>query len=228
MIFDTCVPRADVLDGAVEADFAADLARVVRSGAGEDYPEYADPVQFFANTYPTAGLCDLLANVCRRLSGAGGEAAAIFRLDTSYGGGKTHELIALAHAAAGHADVPNADEFVDPSLLPAGKVRVAAFDGENADPANGRSMESGGDTLLAYTPWGEMAFALAGPQGYERVRQSDEKRVAPGSETLQELFSGEPTLILLDELSVYLRKVKDFGDAADQLTAFFDVAVQGR
>ena len=220
MIFDTCVPRADVLDGAVEADFAADLARVVRSGASEDYAEYADPVQFFANTYPTAGLCDLLANVCRRLSGAGGEAAAIFRLDTSYGGGKTHGLIALAHAAAGLADVPNADEFVDPSLLPAGKVRVAAFDGENADPANGRSMESGGDTLLAYTPWGELAFALAGPQGYERVRQSDEKRVAPGSETLQELFGGEPTLILLDELSVYLRKVKDFGGAAGQLTAF--------
>lgn len=220
MIFDTCIPRADVLAGAVEADFAADLARVVRSGASAEYAEYADPVRFFANTYPTAGLRDLLANVCRRLSGAGGEAAAIFRLDTSYGGGKTHGLIALAHAAAGIADVPNADEFIDPSLLPAGNVRVAAFDGENADPANGRSMGSGSDAILAYTPWGEVAFALAGPKGYERVRRSDEKRVAPGSETLRELFGGEPTLILLDELSVYLRKVKDFAGAADQLTAF--------
>ena len=104
-IFDACRPRPDVLAGTVESDFAADLARVVR---GEASAEYADPVRFFANTYPTAGLRDLLANVCRRLSGAGGEAAAIFRLDTSYGGGKTHGLIALAHAATGLAGVPNA------------------------------------------------------------------------------------------------------------------------
>ncbi|MCY4011318.1 MAG: DUF499 domain-containing protein [Gammaproteobacteria bacterium] len=214
VIFDVCEPRADVLGGAVESDFAADLARVVR---GEATDEYADPVQFFARTYPTTGLRDLLANVCRRLSGAGGEAAAIFRLDTSYGGGKTHGLIALAHAAAGLAGVANAAEFVDPALLPAGNVRVAAFDGENADPTNGRDMGRG---VLAYTPWGEIAFALAGEEGYARVRRSDEQRIAPGSETLRELFGGEPTLILLDELSVYLRKVKDIGGAADQLTAF--------
>ena len=41
---------------------------------------------FFANTYPARGLKNLLANVCRRLTGAGGEVASIFRLDTSYGG----------------------------------------------------------------------------------------------------------------------------------------------
>ncbi len=215
-IFDVCKPRQDVLAGAVESDFAADLARVVRGDAGA---EYADAILFFASTYPTQGLRDLLANVCRRLSGSGGEAAAIFRLDTSYGGGKTHGLIALAHAASGLAEVPNAAEFVDPSLLPAGKVRLAAFDGENADPMNGRAM-GGDDGVLAYTPWGELAFALAGSDGYARVRRSDEGRVAPGSETLQELFGGEPTLILLDELSVYLRKVKDIVGAGDQLTAF--------
>ena len=216
-IFDACRPRPDVLAGIVEADFAADLARVVK---GEASAEYADPVRFFSNTYPTAGLRDLLANVCRRLSGTGGEVAAIFRLDTSYGGGKTHGLIALAHAATGLAGVPNADEFVEPSLLPVGNVRVAAFDGENADPMNGRAMGAGDDSVLAYTPWGELAFELAGKEGYARVRRSDEQRIAPGSETVRELFGGEPTLILLDELSVYLRKVKDLGGAADQLTAF--------
>ena len=214
VIFDVCKPRADVLAGAVESDFAADLAPVVKGNATD---EYADPAQFFARTYPTAGLRDLLANVCRRLSGTGGEAAAIFRLDTSYGGGKTHGLIALAHAAAGLADVPNAREFVDPVLLPTGNVRVAAFDGENADPTNGRDMGNG---VLAFSPWGEMASSLAGAEGYARVRRSDEQRIAPGSETLRELFGGEPTLILLDELSVYLRKVKDISGAADQLTAF--------
>ena len=83
-------------------------------------------------------------------------------------------------------------------------MRVAAFDGENSDPLNGRALAGG---ILAYTPWGEIAHALAGNPGYERVRKSDVGRVAPGSETIRNLFGGEPTLILLDELSVYLQKV---------------------
>ena len=214
-IFETSRPRDDILRGAIaEADFAADLAQVV---AGRGGAEYLDPARFFARTYPTRGLKDLLANVGRRLTGAGGEAAAIFRLDTSYGGGKTHGLIALVHAARGMRGAANVAEFVEPALIPAGPVRIAAFDGENADPANGRAM---GEGMLAHTPWGEIAHALAGRAGYERVRSSDERRVAPGAETLRELFGGEPALILLDELSVYLRKVRRFDDAHDQLTAF--------
>ncbi len=214
-IFETCRPRADVLKGAIsEADFAADLAQVI---VGKGNEEYLDPGRFFANTYPTRGLKNLLDNVCRRLTGTGGEVAPIFRLDTSYGGGKTHGLIALCHAARGLQGVSGIAEFVDPSLLPQSHVRVAAFDGGNADPANGRKMKEG---LLAYTPWGEMAYALAGEGGYERVRKSDESRIAPGAETLRELFGGEPVLILLDELSVYLRKVRNLRTGRDQLTAF--------
>ena len=147
-IFETCRPRADVLKGTItEADFAADLAQVI---AGSGSAEYLDPARFFANTYPTRGLKNLLANVCRRLAGAGGEVASIFRLDTSYGGGKTHGLIALCHAARGVQDVPGIAEFVDPSLLPQGHVRIAAFDGGNADPANGRRMKK----VFSLTPPG--------------------------------------------------------------------------
>ena len=214
-IFDLCQPRPDVLAGKMaDADFAADLASVI---VGKASPEYLDPALFFSNTYPTRGLRNLLANVCRRLSGVGGEAAAIFRLDTSYGGGKTHGLIALVHGVRGMNGVHDAAEFVDAALLPGGPVRIAAFDGENADPANGRAM---GDEVLAHTPWGEIAYALAGRAGYERVQNSDQEGVAPGAETLRELFGGEPTLILLDELSVYLRKVQRRQGARDQLTAF--------
>ncbi|HTK52781.1 MAG TPA: DUF499 domain-containing protein [Gemmatimonadaceae bacterium] len=214
-IFDVCEPRPDVLAGAItESDFAADLAQVIRGTAPD---EYRMPARFFENTYPTRGLRNLLANVCRRVSGAGGEAASIFRLDTQFGGGKTHGLIALVHAARGLDGVRNVEEFIDPTLLPKGTVRVAAFDGENADPLNGRTM---GDGIRAYTPWGEIAYSLAGAPGYERVRASDEQRVAPGADTLRELFGGEPTLILLDELSVYLRKVKGLPGARDQLSAF--------
>ncbi len=213
-IFDTCRPRPDVLDGTVaDADFAADLAQVL---TGRASAAYRDPVRFFANTWPTRGLKHLLANVCRRLSGAGGAVGPIFRLDTAYGGGKTHGLIALAHAARGLAGVPDAAEFVDPALLPA-PVRIAAFDGENADPANGRALEA---DLLAYTPWGEIAYALGGAAGHERVRRSDERRIAPGADTLRSLIGDAPALILLDELSVYLRKARRLDDARDQLTAF--------
>ena len=214
-IFENCQPRADVLEGSIaEADFAADLAQVI---VGKGNEAYLDPARFFANTYPTRGLRNLLVNVCRRLTGAGGEVAAIFRLDTSYGGGKTHGLIALTHAARGMNGVSNVEEFIDPALLPKGPVRIAAFDGENADPANGRAMGGG---VLAHTPWGEIAYALAGADGYARLRNSDESHIAPGAETLRELFAGEPVLILLDELSVYLRKVRNLADARDQLTAF--------
>jgi predicted AAA+ superfamily ATPase len=123
----------------------------------------------------------------------------------------------LTHAARGLRGVPNVAEFVDPSRVPDVHVRVAAFDGENADPANGRKMGNG---VLAYTPWGELAYALAGKSGYERVRKSDETHTAPGAEALAELFGGEPSLVLLDELSVYLRKVVKLPGTRDQLSAF--------
>ena len=97
------------------------------------------------------------------------------------------------------------------------RLPIAAFDGENADPANGRRMDS---EILAHTPWGEIAHALAGKEGYARVQQSDDHRITPGAEPLRERFGGEPTLILLDELSVYPCKVSNITGARDQLTAF--------
>ena len=156
-IFEICKPREDVLKGtSSESDFAADLSRVIcayKSGAYESEngtpPEYSDSRLFFETTYPTRGLRSLLENVCARLSGKGDFSSPIFRLGTSFGGGKTHGLIALVHAARGMQGVANPAEFLNPALIPSRPVRVAIFDGQNADPANGRKMEEG---LLAYTP----------------------------------------------------------------------------
>ncbi len=213
-LFDLCTPRPDVLGGHLkDSDFAADLAQVLSGTAPR---EYADPAMFFANTHPTQGLRSLLHNVLVRLSGSGGEAASIFRLDTQYGGGKTHALIALSHAAKGMRGVAGVAEFVDPKYVPQARVRVAAFDGENSDPVNGRDMGGG---VRAFTPWGELAFALAGAEGYATVRASDEQRVAPGASTIAALFGGEPALILLDEISIYLRKVARLPDSG-QFSAF--------
>ncbi|MBI2571108.1 MAG: ATP-binding protein, partial [Candidatus Schekmanbacteria bacterium] len=214
-LFELCEPRDDVLSGSIkESDYAADLAQVLRPGSAP--LEYADPATFFANTHPTQGLRAVLRNVALRLRGLGGEAASIFRLDTQYGGGKTHALIALSHLAKGMAGVANAAEFLDPTIIPRAGARLAAWDGENADPLNGRRL---GDDVCAYTPWGELAYALAGAAGYRSVAASDQQRVAPGAETLRDLFGGQPTLILLDELSVYLRKVRGRAEG-DQLTPF--------
>jgi hypothetical protein len=205
-----------VLSGATrDEQFMADLSQVVN---GTALPDYLDPVVFFRNTYPTRGLRELMKAVCLRLSGKGGEVSPIIRLGTQYGGGKTHGLIAITHAARGMQGVANVADFVDPDLLPRGDVRVAALDGENTDPANGRQLEPG---LRAFSLWGELAYQLGGVPAYERVRNSDEKHIAPGAEVLREFFGNRPTLILLDEISVYLRKVeRAFPDASRQFTAF--------
>ncbi|MFB3789025.1 MAG: ATP-binding protein [bacterium] len=215
-ILKTCKPRPDVELGTTKDEqFAADLAQVVNHTAP---PEYCDPAIFFQYSYPTKGLKELLKSVCKRISGRGGEVASIMRLHTQYGGGKTHGLIALVHAVRGMQGVPNVTEFIDPELISTTAVRVAALDGENSDPANGLRLEG---NLRAYSLWGELAYRLAGVKGYERVKESDLKHISPGAETIRELFEGQPALILLDEISVYLRKVnaKD-PNAANQITPF--------
>jgi len=215
-IFSLSVPRDDVKAGRIrDEEFAADLAKVAN---GTATPEYGDPATFFRHTHPTRGLRTLLSTVCRRLSGKGGELNSVVRLDTQFGGGKTHSLIALVHAVRGMNGVPNASEFVDPSILPKGEIRVAALDGENCDPANGLKLEEG---VFARSLWGEMAYRLAGRKGFDRVRKSDEQHVAPGTDTIVELFDGKPCLILIDEIAIYLRKVaRVFPDRTDQFAAF--------
>ncbi|AYY98698.1 ATP-binding protein [Burkholderia multivorans] len=216
-LFTICEPRADVLKGALrESDFAADLAQVLKGDAPD---EYKLPALFFANTYPTKGLKNVLKLVALRVLGRPEQVGAIFRLDTQFGGGKTHTLIALAHAMQGMQGVANADEFLEAALRPSSPVRIAAFDGENADPANGRRLE---DDIRAHTPWGELAYALGGPEGYRLVEASDREGIAPGADTLRELIGSEPALILVDEIAPYLRKVsgRNVQRAAEQLAAF--------
>jgi len=165
-----CTPRLDLLSDATrDQQFMADLSQGVN---GTTLPDYMEPALFFRNTFPTRGLRELMKAVCLRLSGKGGEVSPIVRLGTEYGGGKTHGLIALTHAARGMAGVSNAVDFVDPTLLPTNPVRIAALDGENTDPANGRQLEPG---LCAFSLWGELAYQLGGKAAYELVRNSDEQ-----------------------------------------------------
>lgn len=209
-IFDACTPRQDILEGNFEAGLAADLARVAQ---GDANPEYVNPTKFFAGTYPTKGIKVLLRHVLERLGGK--NSSAIFWLDTSFGGGKTHALIALLHATQSpRPDIMS--KFVDTALLPRASVKLAVFDGNNADISSGHDI---GEGIRARTPWGEIAYRLGGKRGYNRVNDS-ESASAPGADTVRDLLGDGPVLILLDELAVYLRKAKQHAGAAAQFTAF--------
>ncbi len=203
-IFQLCRPRDDVLHGELRDDiFAARLQQVV---AGQADPIYQDPRRFFENTYPTSGLKSLLTEALGRLTGARPQANPILRLETSFGGGKTHNLIALYHAAQGHLPADLATRFVPADLLPkAGEVRIAAIAGNALDPATGTPRGNG---IVVRTPWGELAYQLGGAAGYARVRANDEQGVPPGTALWEALIGDRPTLILIDEIARFMRAAK--------------------
>jgi hypothetical protein len=90
------VPHEDILAGRLTMDvFAADLWEVYQGRAPD---EYRDPTRFFQKTYQTEGLSNLLDVVARRLRGEGGD--PVIQIQTPFGGGKTHALIAMYHKAA--------------------------------------------------------------------------------------------------------------------------------
>src|SRR3972149_5278603 len=89
-IFDLCTPRDEVLKGELREDiFAARLKDVIDGSAD---PVYGDAKTFFENTYPTAGLKSLLKDALGRLVGRAAGKNAVIRLETAFGGGKTHNL----------------------------------------------------------------------------------------------------------------------------------------
>jgi len=210
-------PHRDVREGKPSREkFAAKLDEVVL-GRGAD--EYKEPTLFFARTYPTKGLVTLLATVLKRLAGEGGE--GVVHLQTPFGGGKTHCLIALYHFFH-HSEEALASPLGEQVIAEAGVevpegVRVLTFVGVSEDPLKGK------------TPWGRLAEQLG---RYGDFQDSDESRTTPGKERLRELFSDAPTLILMDEIAEYTAKVvspKEMAESGEsvarayqsQLFAFF-------
>ncbi len=212
------VPHRDIREGKLdESVFAADLSDVI---ADRGPLEYRDAETFFRKTYPTQGLVNLLAAVAARLSGQG-RGEAVIQIQTPFGGGKTHSLIALYHLFRGlgsrdwrsvgpselieqvleKAHALAISQFPPPGSYPA--VRVATFTGTAADPLKGK------------TPWGELAEQLG---NYALLAEHDQRRRAPGKDLLHRLLADQPTLILMDEVAEYAVKAKDF---REQLIAFF-------
>jgi hypothetical protein len=185
-----------------ESIFAADLGQVVRGAASNDY---VDPIRFFASTYLTAGLTALLADVLRELSG-GGSGNRIIQIETPFGGGKTHTLLALYHLIRHREDVIRRPEIA--ALLNSIGLRnvpdasVAPIVGTDLSTVEAEQQPDG---TQIHTLWGHLAYELGGKAGYERIRRADEKRVAPGANVLRELLATGPAkLILMDELVNYI------------------------
>jgi predicted AAA+ superfamily ATPase len=198
-------PHKDVLEGTFkQSEFAADISLVA---AGNATPEYQDAEKFFARTFITEGMRLLLISVAQRLAGQGGD--PVIQLQTAFGGGKTHTLLAVYHLAS--RQVP-ADRLagIPPILDEAGiaslpTARVAVIDGIKLAPSQPRHH----DGLTVNTLWGELAWQLLSTDGYAMVADADRDGTSPGKETLIELIGkAAPCVILVDELLAFVRQLE--------------------
>ena len=219
-------PHRDVASGRYQqAEFAADLWQVYQ---GEAASEYQHPVEFFRRTFITGGLQQLLVNALRRLGSAGVSPASsqggqdarapsggdpVVELQTNFGGGKTHSMLALWHLFSGTtpgdlAGVDNVMAEAEVKDLP-GNVRRAVLVGTKISPGQPSKK---GDGTVVHTLWGEIAWQLGGKEGYEMVRGDDENATNPG-DTLKELFNKySPCLVLIDEWVAYARQLHEGSD----------------
>lgn len=218
-LYQACDPRPEVLQGELREELFAARLKDVLDGTAD--PVYQDPTVFFANTYPTEGLRTLLREALGRLTGRYPTANAVVRLETPFGGGKTHSLIALYHAARGSKA---AATLVPADLIPPpGAVRLAGLVGSELDPTGGLLHLD----VTTYTLWGELAYQLGGAAGYRLVAESDRHtKAAPGTGLLDQLVGDRPTLVLIDEVARYLRAAgavptaTGHGTLAEQTVAF--------
>jgi predicted AAA+ superfamily ATPase len=201
-------PHADVASGRYQqAEFAADLWQV-HLGEGSD--EYKHPQEFFRRTYLTESLKRLLVGGVQRLLGHGGD--PVVQLQTNFGGGKTHSMLALYHLCSGVA--PGELAGVDAVLAEAGvkslpKAKRVVLVGNRISPGNPVTKPDG---TVVRTLWGELAWQLGGQQALARVKADDEKATSPG-DALRELFKAYgPCLVLIDEWVAYARQLHDQSD----------------
>ncbi len=198
-------PHDDVATGNFQAaEFAADLYKVAATDdAGRDY---AEPVQFFARTYLTEGLRDLIDRAVRRLAGDQ-NASPVINLQTNFGGGKTHSMLALWHLASG---TPLGDYPQDVQDVLAGTrfdelagVRRVALVGNHISPSG--SVKDDGTQVN--TIWGELAWQLGGKEAFATVATADADRTPPGQALHQLLSAYAPAVILIDEWVAYARSL---------------------
>jgi predicted AAA+ superfamily ATPase len=196
-------PHPDVASGRYQqAEFAADLGQVYR---GEGTDEYRDPREFFRRTYITEGIRDLLAQAMERLTGKGGD--PVVELQTNFGGGKTHSLLALYHLFSGvqSSELPGVESIVQEAGADrAPAAQRAVLVGTAISPGQPHRKQDGTEVR---TLWGELAWQLGGKEGYELVAAADATATNPGEALNELLYLYSPCLILIDEWVAYARQL---------------------
>ena len=197
------VPHPDVLNGTFQqSEFAADLTAVQ---TGKATIEYGDAKAFYERTFITEGMGRLLTQVSQRLNKKGGE--PVIQLQTAFGGGKTHTMLAVYHLASRKCplgDLSGIPVLLDQAgLLDVPQAKIAVLDGTAHAP--GQPWKHGKQMIR--TLWGEMAWQLGKEEGYALVQESDIAGTSPGKDVLCALLSRfAPCVVLLDELVVYVRQ----------------------
>lgn len=203
---EVAVPHEDVLKGTFQqAEFAADLSRV---HAGTATAEYQNPTLFFQRTFITEGMRLLLDSVVKRLSGKGGD--PVIQLQTAFGGGKTHTMLAVYHLAKGEAlasDLPGVPTILDAAgVTELPRARIAVLDGIKSSP----NQPVVRDGQAVRTLWGDLAWQLGKAEGYALVADADASGTSPGKAVLETLLkSYAPCVILIDELVAYVRQFEE-------------------
>ena len=206
--------REDVRTGELSlADFAADLHDVMMQRGAR--PIYEDPAQFFALTYPTFSLRELARDVVLRL--AGRNTKAVRQLELTYGGGKTHTLVALRHLAHDPASLPRlpaVEQFKSHIAVELPRARVVALAFDKLDVEKGMEVRGpGGERRWLKHPWSVLAFQIAGAAGIRALDaegRDEERETAPAEPLLVDLLSrpqaeGLATLVLIDEVLMFAR-----------------------
>ena len=228
--------RDDVRSGELSlAVFAADLYDVVMQKGQR--PVYEQPAEFFALTYPTYNLRELVKDVAVRLAGRSDKAYR--KLSVNYGGGKTHTLIALRHLVHDPdalPDVPAVQEFQAHIGFSPPKARVAALCFDKIDLEKGvETPGPGGAVRMLRHPWSILAFQLAGSDGLRLIHadgEDAERETPPAEPLVVELLSkpqrdGLSTLVVLDEVLMYLRaQVEAHPTTRGRLLSFFQYLTQ--
>jgi len=199
-------PHPDVATGQFNASqFAANLYRVAHE---EDLGEYGEPIEFFQRTYLTEGLRDLLTRAVRRISGDA-NAAPVINLQTNFGGGKTHSMLALYHLFSG---TPLTSYPQDLQELLAGsdlaelsrRVHRVTLVGNHISPSQGVDEQDG---THVNTLWGELAFQLGGKAAYDRIAEADRTATNPAAALTELITACSPCVILIDEWVAYAREL---------------------
>ena len=205
---EVAIPHEDVLKGTFQqAEFAADISRVHQGTASD---EYQDPALFFQRTFITEGMRLLLDSVVKRLAGKGGD--PVVQLQTAFGGGKTHTLLAVYHLAKGKLPASQL-QGVSPILDAAGiqelpKANIAVLDGVDLLDLASKPRKYGKITVK--TIWGELAWQLGREDGFALVKEADENGTAPGKGVLAELLASQaPCIILMDELVRFVSQFEE-------------------